>query len=112
MKTVDIDGLLVTVPEGGDVSTVFNQPVGTKITRLAFRNRFTFTEKVAIAEAGKTDVMVEVLLKDQDAATYIELSRSDTQQGVQLLASKGLITAERAAEILSLTVLPDEEYRG
>lgn len=83
-----------------------------RITRLAFRNRFTFAEKVAIAEAAKTDTTVEVLQKDQDAATYIDLSRTDTQQGVQLLVIKGLITADRSAEILSLVVQPDEEYRG
>lgn len=83
-----------------------------KLTRLAFRNRFTFAEKVAIETAAETDAALRVLLKDQSEATYIDLTRADTQQGVQLLVSKGLLTAERASEILSLNVQSDEEFRG
>ena len=84
----------------------------TRITRLAFRNRFTFAEKVAIETAAETDAALRVLLKDQEAATFIDFSRQDTQQGVQLLVSKNLITASRAAEILSLTIQPEEAFKG
>lgn len=84
----------------------------SRMTRLAFRNRFTFEEKVAIETAAETDATVRVLLKDQSEATYIDLERADTQQGTMLLVQKGLITSERASEILSLEIQPDEEYRG
>lgn len=87
-------------------------PSKPRMTRLAFRNRFTFEEKVAIETAAETDATVRVLLKDQSEATYIDLERADTQQGTMLLVQKGLITSERASEILSLDIQPDEEYRG
>lgn len=83
-----------------------------KITRLAFRNRFTFEEKVAIETAAENDAVVRVLLKDQSEATYIDLARADTQQGTMLLVQKNLLTVERAEEILSLIVDQDEEFRG
>ncbi len=88
------------------VITMNNQT--TKLTRLAFRNRFTFAEKVAIETAAEGDATVRVLLKDQESATHIDLARPDTQQGVQLLVSKNLITSTRGAEILSLTIRPEE----
>lgn len=84
----------------------------SRITRLAFRNRFTFAEKVAIETAAESDATVRVLLKDQEAATFIDLARIDTQQGVQLLVSKSLITAQRATEILSLTIQAEETFNG
>ena len=84
----------------------------TRVTRLAFRNRFTFAEKVAIETAAESDATVRVLLKDQEAATFIDLARLDTQQGVQLLVSKNLITAQRATEILSLTIQVEEAFNG
>ena len=83
-----------------------------RITKLAFRNRFMFAEKVAIEAAAETDPTVRVLLKDQDAATFIDLSRQDTIEGVLILVNKNLITEERANHILSLNIKPEETYRG
>lgn len=82
-----------------------------RITRLAFRNRFTFSEKVMIETAAETDAIVRVLLKDQSEATFIDLSRADTQQGTLLLVQKGLITQDRADQILSLDIKPEEEFK-
>lgn len=113
MKTIEINGITITVPEDANVSDQLPASVAsTKITKLAFRNRFTFAEKVAIETAAETDPAVRVLLKDQEAATFIDLSRRDTQDGVQLLASKTLLTPERAEEILGAPIQPDEIYRG
>lgn len=114
-NTIELNGVIVTAPEGAVISDQFpdiSAPPTSKITRLSFRNRFTFAEKVAIETAAETDAVVRVLIKDQSEATYIDLNRVDTQQGTQLLVAKGLITAERASEILSLIVQPGEEYRG
>jgi len=87
-------------------------PTSVKITKLAFRNRFTFSEKVLIETAAEGDATVRVLLKDQEAATFIDLARLDTQQGVQLLVSKNLITAERSDAILSISIQPEEAFNG
>lgn len=84
----------------------------TKLSKLGFRNRFTFQEKVTIEEAAASDAQVRVLLKDQDSATYIDISRQDTIAGVNMLVSKQLLTAERAELILSTAILPTEIYNG
>lgn len=83
-----------------------------KITRLALRQRFTFSERVTIETAAETDAAVRVMLKDQDSATFIDLSRQDTIDGVNMLASKGLITEARASEILTAPVQEIERYKG
>lgn len=99
---------------GGVVESYWSvaQAESVKITKLAFRNRFTFAEKVAVETAAESDPVVRVLLKDQEAATFIDLSRQDTIDGVQLLVSKSLLTQVRADEILSLTIANSEQYGG
>lgn len=93
------------------------------ITKLAFRNRFTSQEKVAIEMASlddptaslqqrQTSATLRYYLKDVDAATYIDLDRADTQAGVQNLEAAGLIAAGRANEILTSPILPAERYRN
>ena len=77
---------------------------GTKITKLAMRNRFTFAERVAIETAAESDTTVRVIIKDFDAAFYIDLTRHDTIAAINLYESKGLITDIRAAEILTTPV--------
>jgi hypothetical protein len=84
------------------------QPVGTKITRLAMRNRFTFAEKVAIETAAQSSASIKVYLDDLAASTFVDLSRPDTQAGVQLLESEGIIATGRASEILTNPVTADE----
>lgn len=83
-----------------------------KITKLGFRNRFSFAEKIAIEEAAKTDSAVSVILKDLEAATYIDITRPDTILGMSVLVQKGLITEERKLIILSPPVTPEEQFRG
>lgn len=111
-KIIMPDGVIVEIPD--DAEIIQNQaPLpSSRITKLAFRNRFTFSEKVAIETAADSDAVVRVLLKDQEAATFIDLARQDTQHGVQLLVSKNLITAARSAEILSLDIQSAEAYSG
>ena len=89
-------------------SNITEEKTGTKITRLAFRQRFTIAEKVGIETAAETDITVRVMMKDQDAATYIDLSRQDTIDGVNYLVSQGLLTQDRADEILNAPVQPVE----
>ncbi len=102
--TIDPNGELVTVD--GTITgfeLVILPPPGissTPISPLAFRNRFTMDEKVAIYSAAKSSVAIEVWLADLQVATEINLSHVQTIAGVQALEAYGLIGAGRAAQIL------------
>jgi hypothetical protein len=81
-----------------------------KFTKLEFRNLFTLPERVAIDnfELSTTvtsdhKMTLRTLFKDQEAASYIDLDRPDTQQGIGFLAVAGLITPTRANEVLAAT---------
>ena len=85
---------------------------GTRITRLAFRNRFTFAEKVALETAAESNATLRVMMKDQESATCIDLGRQDTIDGVNALVGLTLLTEERATEILTTPVQEIEAYNG
>ena len=91
----------------------------SRITKLAFRNRFTNAEKVAIEFAGLDDPAAPMPQRlqsaalrahqaDLAAATFVDLSREDTRAGVQMLEAAGLLAEGRALEILDAPVLPQE----
>lgn len=91
----------------------------TRITQLAFRNRFTGAEKVQLEMAALDDpsapmshrqqsAMLRAHLADTAAATFIDLSRPDTRAGVQMLETVGLLATGRALEILDAPVTPEE----
>jgi hypothetical protein len=111
-QTVVINGLTIKIPSGANISENVPQKKNYKISKLAFRNRFTFSEKVAIEDATLTDSEVRVLVKDQDSAEHIDLERLDTIQGVALLVNKGLVSVARSSEILSLDIADHEVFRG
>ena len=82
------------------------------ITKLAFRNRFTVAEKTAIEFASLDDpsadtptrlqkAALRATLKDQEAATFIDLDQAETIAGVQGLEAMGLLAQGRAEEILT-----------
>ena len=92
---------------------------GTRITRLAFRSRFTPAEKVALEMAALDNpsanlgarqqaAALRAYLADVNAATFIDLSRSDTRNGVMSLESSGLLASGRALEILDAPIQPHE----
>ena len=87
-----------------------------KITKLAFNSRFQVSELMAIlaAAAGTSPQALElqIVIKRQGLATYIDLSRSDTQAGVEILVSFGLITQARATQILTTPPTSQEIYQG
>ena len=100
------DGALVLAPD-------------TRITRLAFRNRFTRAEKVALELAALDDptapmaqrqqaAALRATLADTAAATFIDLIHAETRAGVQMLETAGLLAAGRALEILDAPVTPEE----
>ena len=100
------DGALVLAPD-------------TRITRLAFRNRFTGAEKMALEMAALDDptapmaqrqqaAAIRVHLADVAVSTFIDLAAQDTRAGVLALEAGGLLTEGRVLEILDAPVQPHE----
>lgn len=86
-----------------------------RITKTAFRNRFTLTEKVMLEIAcldnpaatmaqRQQAAMLRVSMADTASATFIDLLRTDTRAGVYMLESVGLIAIGRALIILDAPV--------
>lgn len=91
------------------------------ITRLAFRQRFTQPELIALEIACLDDPSAPIQQRQQAAAlrvmqrqvaeaTYIDLDRQDTRAGVLQLEAAGLIGPGRALEILDSPIRPSEVY--
>lgn len=100
------DGALVLAPDA-------------RITRLAFRNRFTSAEKMALEMAALDDptapmaqrqqaAAIRVHLADVAVSTFVDLGHTDTRAGVLALKAGGLLTEGRALEILDAPVQPSE----
>lgn len=91
-----------------------------RVTPLAFRNRFTQAEKVAIELASVDNpaapieqrtlaAAVRASLADAAVARWIDLDFQDTRDGVLALEAAGVIAAGRALEILDAPVTPFEQ---
>lgn len=91
-------------------SLVSNGVNSTVITKLAMRERFTITELTYIMAAAATNFTLQAMLGNQQVATFIDLSRSDTIAGVGYLVSLGLITSDRATTILTTPPTAAEVY--
>ena len=96
------DGALVLAPD-------------TRITQLAFRNRFTSAEKVMLELAALDDpaapmaqrqqaAAIRVHLADVAVSTFIDLAAQETRAGVLALEAGGLLTEGRVLEILDAPV--------
>ena len=94
------------------VTNIASGPMSVKITKLAFRERFTMSELIAILQASETDYVLQVLEQNQMMATYVDLARTDTQAGVEYLVTKGLLTQPRAVAILTTPPTLTELYTG
>jgi hypothetical protein len=88
----------------------------TQITKLAFRERFTPTELVGIIAASQAQTTegytLQMMMQNQSIATYIDLARSDTIAGIDILVSYGLLTSARANTILTTPPSSTEVYTG
>lgn len=74
-----------------------------KLTKLQFMSLFKDEELVALYTAAKQSVQVEVWLEKLKLSEMVDLMDPRTIAGVNSLAAAGLLTAERAAQILSNT---------
>lgn len=99
--------------------TSLSLPSDTRITRLAFRNRFTQAEKVMLELAGVDDATapmtqrqqaaaIRVHLTDVAASAFVDLGHADTRAGVQSLEATGLLAPGRALQILDAPVQAHE----
>lgn len=99
--------------------TSLTLPPDARITRLAFRNRFTQPEKVMLELAALDDptapmaqrqqaAAIRVYLADVAASTFVDLARADTRAGVQALEAAGLLAPGRALQILDAPVQAHE----
>ena len=91
-------------------------PKNTKITQLAFLNRFTDDEGVTIdlASVGNTPeaALLRRYLQKVSAATFIDLSRQDLIDDLQKLVAFNLLTQVRVDTILTAPILDHEVYKG
>lgn len=99
--------------------TSLSLPPDTRLTRLAFRNRFTQSEKVMLELAGLDDptapmaqrqqaAAIRVHLADVAASAFVDMARTDTRAGVQSLEAAGLLAPGRALQILDAPVQAHE----
>ena len=83
-------------------------PPNMRVTKLAFKQRMTAAERIAIRTAASTDPIVFDFMDLVDSATYIDLARQDTQDGVNYLEAQGHLAAGRANEILTNAIQAEE----
>lgn len=79
-----------------------------RVTRLAFKNRMTQAERIAVRAASNSDSVIFDFMDLVSDAQFIDLSRADTQAGVNYLESQGHLAAGRASEILNDPIQQDE----
>ena len=123
MDTTNVEAPIVT-EEGGLIVREWPAADLTvvddfRITKLAFRNRFTQAEKAALEFAALDDpsaatpqrmqsAALRAYLKDVESATFIDLSRPELIAGVQALEVMSLLAEGRALSILSAPIEPAE----
>lgn len=78
------------------------------ISVRAFLLRFTSDERTAVRAAAKTSFVLEDWLAILNAGTRVYLNAGTTQSGVNALVTFGLLTSDRATQILDPIVRPGE----
>lgn len=86
----------------GVVDGLVKAYVVTQITKLAFLNRLTAEERIAIRTAATQSPAIHDYLEMLDAAQDVDLTDPRTIGGVQALEASGLLAEGRGAEILAL----------
>ena len=82
------------------------------MTKFRFRLRFTPEERVGIEFASRQNTVEAAALRDYidlvALAEWVDLDKPLVRDGVNGLVTFGLLTAERAAQILDAPVTDDE----
>lgn len=74
------------------------------VTKLAFKQRMTTQERIAIRQAAQTDAIIYDFLDLVADSTFIDLERQDTIDGVNYLEANGHLEVGRAEEILTAPI--------
>lgn len=82
-----------------------------RVTKLAFKQRFTQQERIAIRAAAESIPEVYDFQDLVNSATFIDLSRPDTIAAVNAIEQLGLIEAGRVSIILGPPVEEIERYK-
>lgn len=75
------------------------------LSKYEFSQRFTLEEKVAIRQAAKNDVTLEVIIEDFAIAAHVDLQLPAVQDYLGYLVSQGLLTQERANEVATPEIM-------
>jgi hypothetical protein len=106
----------------GNEPTQISVPIEQRtrqISKLAFRNRFTATEKVMLEMASldnptapmdqrQMSAMLRVYLKDLDIAEFVNLDYPSIRDGIEQLVAAGILTQDRVETILNTPIQPFE----
>ena len=78
-----------------------------KVSPVEYKLLFTSAERVAIKAARATDPVIDDFydIVEDPRLTYVDLGLQSVKDAINYLQSKGLLTAERAAEILAGKIL-------
>ncbi len=81
---------------------------GTRITYMAFLSRFTASERAMIRALQSKDSNVADIIMLAQAASFIDLTDERVAASLSYFVAVLVLTAERAAEILSAPVAASE----
>jgi hypothetical protein len=70
------------------------------LTKLQFMNRFTATERIAVRELAKTNLMIDDFMQLLALAEEVNLDDITTQQAIGYLTQLGIFTPDRMTAIL------------
>lgn len=71
------------------------------VSALAFRQLFTAAERLAITTAGMQDAQIREFMDDESAAGMVSLSDPEVTAGVAALVAAGLLTQDRANQVIA-----------
>lgn len=108
------------LPVAPTVEIITPDPIKRIVSKLAFRRRFTKTERDTIEwaaidnpsaseEQRKMAASLRTTLKDQEMADHIDLDDGEVQSGVANLSLFGLIQSTRVDEILNSPIQESEK---
>ncbi len=82
-------------------------PVYPKVTPVEFKMLFTSAERIAIKEARTTDPVVDDYfdIVEDPRLQVVDLGLHSVQEGIRYLQTIGILTEDRAGQILAGTIL-------
>ncbi|WP_409482591.1 hypothetical protein [Noviherbaspirillum sp. ST 5-3] len=100
--TVPYVAPIAAVPDVAESETEWLIDIGP------FFDRFDASGASTMSILSSVDVQVQALVKNVMARKWIDLKRADLPQMMDLLISKGLLTAEQKSYILMTPLAPEE----